>query len=48
MNEITIYSQIEEVVEKIKNKKDIQDVIEDIQDVVTKEQFKNCMYKVGD
>ena len=33
MNEVTIYSQIEEVVEKIKNKNDMQEVIEDINEV---------------
>ena len=30
MNEVTIYSQIEEVVEKIKSKEDMQEVINDI------------------
>ena len=33
MNEVTIYSQIEEVVEKIKNKNDIQEVIEYINEI---------------
>lgn len=33
MNEVTIYSQIEKVVEKIKNKNDIQKVIEDINEI---------------
>lgn len=33
MNELTIYSQIEEVVEKIKNKNDIQEVIDDINEI---------------
>lgn len=33
MNEVTIYSRIEEVVEKIKNKDDIQEVIEDINEI---------------
>ena len=30
MNEVTIYSQIEEAVERIKNKEDIQEIINDI------------------
>lgn len=33
MTELTIYSQIEEVVEKIKNKDDIQEVIEYINEI---------------
>lgn len=33
MTELTIYSQIEEVVEKIKNKNDIQEVIEYINEI---------------
>ena len=33
MNEVTIYSQIEEAVEKIKNKDDIQEVIEYINEI---------------
>lgn len=33
MNEVTIYLQIEEVVEKIKNENDIQEVIEDISQI---------------
>jgi hypothetical protein len=33
MNEVAIHSQIEEVIEKIKNKNDIQGVIEDINEI---------------
>lgn len=33
MNELTIYSKIEETTEKIKNKEDIQDVISDINEI---------------
>lgn len=33
MSELTIYEKIEEIVEKIKNKEDIQDVISDINEI---------------
>lgn len=33
MNELTIYARIEETVEKIKNKEDMQDVISDINEI---------------
>ena len=33
MNELTIYARIEETVEKIKNKEDMQDVISNINEI---------------
>ena len=33
MNELTIYSRIEETIERIKNKDDIEDVINDINEI---------------
>ena len=44
MNELTIYAKIEETTEKIKNKEDMEDVIEDINEIC-KSLYKLPLYQ---